>query len=94
MLLKSHFNWVCLSTFFFALASPLKASDVVYIDIFNNSGLGIRDLGLCYNKVFKKQADPKINGLEAFLVSGVGIQRLALGQIEKSEINDIFDILC
>ena len=92
MLLKSHLNWICLSTFFFALANPLKASEV-YISVRPTSDLAIVELGICYNEVLRKHDNPKINALEAFVSPSGNRQRLLLGKVEQSEVYDLFDIL-
>ena len=99
MLLKSHLNWICLSTFFFWIASPLQAEDAYFINVFNkaNYELNYTKLGICYNEILKAQKNSKINSLRAFLVAGSGKEddatSLALGKVYESEIDEVFELL-
>ena len=92
MLLKSHLNWICLSTFFFVISSALKAENALFINIFNkaNYELNYTKLGICYNEILKAQKNSKINKLRAFIVAGTGQTddqtSLALGKVYESEI--------
>jgi peptidoglycan hydrolase-like protein with peptidoglycan-binding domain len=99
MLLKSHLNWICLSTFFLVISSALQAEDAYFINIRNKSDyeLNTQQLGICYNEILKTQKNSKINDLRAFLVAGSGEKddptSLALGKVYESEIDEVFELL-
>ena len=91
--------WICLSTFFFGIASAVQAEDAHFINVLHkpNYELDYTKLGSCYNEILKAQKNSKINNLRAFIVAGTGQTddktSLALGKVYESELVEVFELL-